>query len=312
MTLPIFKNNRGRKPLDESERKGRIAISLDADVLQKLEGIPNKSALINDLLRACYFPKKISLETANRLQHSLALINRAFKYEPLTIAGVANLLGLEKAGILQAYFDGVEEPSFKLLEEYASLFGLSNAWMKDGQGEPFLSTESIELLATDYLDRIKQLKPSIIYFIKSSCEENKAGIVLKLSKYRYVYLRKTWVVNGQVGVTGQNQIYALYKMIKKLQEFKRGSSFESIGYQDFYCQSGTVSEKVFNNLFCGRVYPPSVIPFYDDRWWDDLTDIYHSFAYAEGYVEKYGKEFLKAHTIIKGFVEAEQHKLNTM
>lgn len=310
MVFSIFESKRGRKPLDEMKRKGKIAISLDADVLEKLDGEPNKSVLINNMLRDRYFPTNVVLQTANRLQHSLYLINQAFKHRSLMIPKVADLLGLEKAEILQEYFEGKNEPNFKFLEEYASFFGINTDWMKYGEGEPFLSTEQTELMATDYLNRIKELKPKIIYFIKADNQENDAGIVLKLDTYRYVYFPKTWVVSSYVGDTGQSQIYALYKLIEKLQELKKGYSFESIGYQDFYCQSGTVSEEVFQELFCGRVYPPSVIPFHNDCWWDDLTDIDHSWAYAGGYKEKYGEEFLQVHKIIKRFVEAEQQKLN--
>lgn len=308
MVFSIFKSKRGRKPLDEMERKGRIAISLDPDLLEKLDMEPNKSELINNMLRDRYFPTNVVLQIANRLQHSLYLINQAFKSRPLLIPEIAELLGLEKAGILQEYVDGTNEPGFRFLEEYATFFGINTNWMKCGKGEPFLSTEQVELMATDYLNRIKELKPKVIYFIKADTQENDAGIVLKLDTYKYVYFPKTWAVSSYVGVTGQSQIYSLYKLIKKLQELQRCYSFESIGHQDFYCQSGTVSEKDFWDLFCGRVYPPSVIPFHNDCWWDDLTDVSHSWACAGGYPEKYGQEFLKAQEIIKSFVEAEQRK----
>ena len=39
------------------------------------------------------------------------------------------MLGLEKAGILQSYFDGLEESSFQFLDTYAALFGLFPNWL---------------------------------------------------------------------------------------------------------------------------------------------------------------------------------------
>jgi hypothetical protein len=59
MSFSKFKSKRGRKPLDELERKSKIAISLDPDVIKKLELEVNKSSLINTLLKNYYLSKML-------------------------------------------------------------------------------------------------------------------------------------------------------------------------------------------------------------------------------------------------------------
>ncbi|NJO94365.1 MAG: hypothetical protein HC820_08545 [Hydrococcus sp. RM1_1_31] len=233
-------------------------------------------------------------ETSRRLVYSLELMKQGYEeMNGLSVPKIADVLSLEKAGILQDYFDGTQEPSFHFLETYAALFGINQNWLKYGEREPFLTTEKTCLYATEYLNRIKELSPEIIYFIRSDKKEGNSGILLKLSEYKYTYFPKTWYISSHVGSTGETQIFEFYRLIEALKAQKRSVN------PPYYCQGRIVNSKDFNNLFCGKIYPGSIIAFNENPWWDDFTDFNQSYAYAQEYEQMYGKEFIKAQETLK-------------
>lgn len=207
-----------------------------------------------------------------------------------------------KASILQNYLDGTQEPSFHFLETYGDELGICIDWLKYGEKEPFYSPEETHLFATDYLNRIKELSPVGVYFLRSE-EGGSSGIVLKISSFKFVYFPKIWSISSDVGSTGQGQLLAFYKLIKILQ-----AECSYLLSSSFYCQERILNKEDFWNLFCGKLYPGTVIEFRENPWWDDFTDIYHTYAYAQDYEKMYGKEFIQAQKLIKHFLEKNRQK----
>ncbi|NJO93603.1 MAG: hypothetical protein HC820_03140 [Hydrococcus sp. RM1_1_31] len=183
----------------------------------------------------------------------------------LSVQKIADMLKLESAGILQDYFDGVQEPSFHFLETYAALFGINRNWLKYGESEPFVSTEQIYSYATDYIDRIQELSPQIIYFIHSQNETGTSGILLQLSEFKYTYFPKTWNISSHVDSTRGNQIFEFYRLVEALK-----TQHKLINPS--YCFQGRiVNSKDFSNLFSGKIYPGVIIDLDENCWWDDFT-----------------------------------------
>lgn len=300
LSMDSFRRSPGRRPVNGIDIKVKTGFSIDADVAEKLGQEKNKSALINQLLRKHYSTP----ESSRRLVYSLQLINQNRSEHQLSVAKVAHVLGLEKAGIFQSYLDGTEEPSFKFLDAYAQTFGVYPDWLKFGDRDPFYSTEDTRLFATDYLKMIEELSPKVIYFLRSNEEEGSSGILLKFSEFRFTYFSKTWPISSHIRRTGQNQVFQFYKLIKTLQ---------TNIMPNYYCQGKILDKDTFWAIFCGRFFPGSATENVENRWWDDFTDIYASEQKAQEYQRCYGKEFVEAQKIARYISEKiKEQEQNTL
>jgi hypothetical protein len=294
--LPRRGQKAGRKPVNGIDSKAKIAVTIDSDIDDLLNKEPNKSWLINDLLRNHYKMPDV----ARRLKYSLELINKG-KFNPLSIAKVASMLGLTKSEILDDYFNGVDEPDFDFLDTYADKFGIFRDWLKFGDGKPFATSEQCHLYASGYLQRIDEIAPEQILFIRADNEEGSTGILLKISDFKFVYMYKTWNLSGKVGGTGQNQIYDFYKLIKLLTSGGR-SIVDSDGEEKYikqhWCGGRIISGENFNKLFCGEIFPGEVVENHENHWWDDFTDITNTSTRSKNYQYEYGKAFVEAQKIV--------------
>ena len=239
-------------------------------------------------------------QISQRLTYLLYLFNQN-KYNKITISELAEFCGYSKTSDLEQYFFGLEEPSNEEKEKIGSCLGVNPEWLKHGKSEPFRSHEEHKLLAYGYKDIIKNQSPQEIIFIRSRSKAGQTVIVLRLNELKYIYFPKEWNISGEVGVTGQTQIYSFYKLVQYLQNLQS----KDYDFRDVLIMGNHLDKEDFNDLVCGRIYPGSVIKPYNDTWWDDLTDINHSWAYSASYEEKYGKNFIEAQKIIKYLVERQ-------
>jgi len=280
----------GRPPTNGMDSKSKTGITLDPDIATRLNQEANKSALINELLRRHYS----MYDSCRRLNHVYQLLNQGCtEHNKLSVSRIAHILGLEKVGTLQSYFDGTSEPTFQFLDAFAAPFGIFPSWLKFGEGNPFFSKEPMHLYATSYLNRIEELSLKCIYFIKSNHEAGDSGILLQLSDFEFVYFPKTWPISSYVGGTGLSQILEFYKLTMTLK-----TEHPSIG-----CQGRIIDRNRFSDLFSGRIFAGFVTTENENPWWDDFTDIYRENQDAATYEESYGKEFLKAQDSVKYFFE---------
>ena len=298
--IPRRGQKAGRRPVNGIDPKVKIAVTIDADINELLNREGNKSLLINQLLRKHYGIPEI----ARRLKYSLELINKG-KIN-LSVAKIASMLGLPRAGILESYFNGTEDPEFDFLDRYADLFGIHKEWLKFGDSEPFATSEEYNLYASGYLERIDELAPQQILFLRANDEEGSTGILLHISDFKYLYMPKTWHISSRVGDTGRSQIYDIYKLVKLL---KSGSRFitHSSGTQKHvkhWCGGRIISKESFTKLFCGEIFPGEVIENYENHWWDDFTDISKTSANSSSYRREYGKGFIEAQEIVRWIEES--------
>ena len=227
---------------------------------------------------------------ASRLRKVLELMNDGRTHDKYHIAKLASILGLEKAGELESYFLGKEEPTFEFLDMFSETFAVNPSWLKFGDERPFFSSEIYCHSALDYYDHIIDLKPVKIYFVKCDSQIGEAIIVLKFEEWKFIVINDSWHISSHVGGTGRRQLYELYQLIVKLMDL-----------QDIRCGGRIISYNLLLKLMNGEIFPGSVLSQYgrENDWWYCLTDIHHKSYVADNYINEFGQEFLKAHEIIK-------------
>ncbi|PJI29702.1 MULTISPECIES: hypothetical protein [Acinetobacter] len=229
---------------------------------------------------------------SNRLQLGLKLINES-RDEKFTVAKLSRILNLEKVSDLEKYFLDKEEPSFEFLEKYANEFGLSSRWLIEGKGNPFKHDEEIYIDVFDCLEKINELNPSIIYFIRANNISGETCIAIEVNEHCHVVLNTTVHFSKQNGHGGTRQLVSFRKLIMSL-----------ILEKNYITKGIIVSGVVFNALFQGKIHPMTAIdkrlgPF--QHWHDDFTDLYNE-RYGYKYHEEYDQNFKDAFHLVKSFV----------
>lgn len=231
-------------------------------------------------------------KVAKRFKETLDLMNEGRDYSKFTISQLAQIMKLHKISELENVFTGREEATFEFIEHYSNTFGINKKWLIEGKGSPYSSQLRTYSDPLGYLPEIAELNPQGIYFIRENTETAASFILLKLTKWKYLIFDRTWHISDKVGAGGQRQLYSFYKLIKELRD-----------NQHLYtkCWGLTLDKREFSALLNGNVFPGAHfdIGFSEDPWWDDLTDINHSYPIAENYEKWYGKSFIRAQEIIK-------------
>jgi hypothetical protein len=234
-------------------------------------------------------------KVAKRFRAILELMNEGRNYSQFTIPQLAQLMKLHKISELEDVFIAKAEPSFSFIEDFCKTFGVSKEWIIEGKGAPYSSDMPSQSDPMDYLPLIEELKPESIYFVRENTDTAPAFILLKVSKWKYLILSRTWHISDVVGAGGQRQLYSFYSLIKELRDKRRLHTS---------CWGLTLRKDEFNSLLCGETFPGKYTDagFSEDPWWDDLTDIDHKYPIAENYEQWHGKSFIKAQEIIKWYM----------
>lgn len=233
-----------------------------------------------------------------RLNEFLGLLNENRRYDIFTIAKLAKIMDCKSVGELENYFKGKVEPDFEFLERFSNVFGVNYSWLLEGKGQPFYSNKQTEYDPFGYYSYIKELKPERIYFLRSDAKEGYTFILLKLTDWKYEILHRKWHISSHVGAGGSRQIYGMYKLIKKLKKDNYSK-----------CYGRILKDGDFNLLYFGEKFPSSIIDFkyQDSLWWDDFTDVNHTYSISDSYERNYGDEFVAAQKIAKSFLGQEKN-----
>tara|TARA_R110002050_G_scaffold69715_6_gene150865 strand:- start:510 stop:1412 length:903 start_codon:yes stop_codon:yes gene_type:complete len=259
---------------------------------------PNQSAGIKEVESLLSVsPKELTEveKVSKRFRTILELMNEGRNYSKYTIPQLAQLMKLHKISELENVFTGKTEPSFTFIEDFCKTFGVCKEWLVEGKSAPYSSDIASKSDPMDYLPLIEELKPESIYFVREDTDIAPAFILLKVSKWKYLILNRTWHISDVVGAGGQRQLYSFYSLIKELRDKRRLHTS---------CWGLTLSKDEFNSLLCGETFPGKYTDagFSEDPWWDDLTDIDHKYPIAENYEQWHGKSFIKAQEIIKWYM----------
>lgn len=238
---------------------------------------------------------KESSEISARLKKVLVLINAKRDREKLTISKITQMMSSSSVGNIERVFEGIEEPSLIFLQTFSERFGVQEAWLLHGEHQPFYQPEPFELLAFDYLPYIKISEPEEVYFVRSNSERGECQIVLKLDEWRYHVLNSVWHVSSHVGGMGTSQLVSLFTLIKTLRDDVRKQT----------CMGQVLSEKEFEKLMNGEVFPGSVLskPAKNHDWWAAFPDLNHNFPSSPNYATWYGQSFLDAQDIVRNTIK---------
>lgn len=217
-----------------------------------------------------------------RFQYVLTLMDNG----GFTKAKLAKIMKLDKISSLEKYATGEEEPSFEFLEQFCEKFGINFKWMTEGISEPFYNEKDIRFDPIDYYEEIKRLQPEKIYFIRCNSQISEFFIVLKLADWNYLICQNIWHLSNYVGSSGEAQLVKFYNLVNKLRD------------NGFYlkCSGRTLTHDEFNKLYQGKEFPANIININqkESSWWDDFTDINHTYPIAKNYLEMYGQSFIDA------------------
>ena len=207
-------------------------------------------------------------KVVKRFRTVLELMNEARNYSQFTIPQLAQLMKLHKISELEDVVTGRTEPSFSFIDNFCNEFGVSKEWLIEGKGAPYLSDIPSKSDPMDYLSLIDELEPESIYFVRENTDTAPAFILLKVSKWKYLILCRTWHISDVVGASGQRQLFSFHCLIKELRDKRRLHTS---------CWGLTLRKDEFNSLLRGESFPGKYTDagFSEDPWWDDLTDIDH-------------------------------------
>jgi len=243
-------------------------------------------------------PENHSNDVADRLQQLLVMLRT--KHEALTVPELANWLGFDDANPLENILNRIGSPEFALLDEIATKLGVSPNWLKFGLSEPFSVRLPRAYDPRGYINLIKKEQPKEVFLIRSSCKTGYASIVFRYDKFRYLVSPSGIHVSDKVGGTGTRQLWEFYRFIEILRDdFNHGDKL------DVHISGRTLDEEDYLSLVRGEVYPGLVLgkQYFECHWWDDLTDIYHEHAIAEGGYLVYGEPFVAAQATIRSYIE---------
>lgn len=252
--------------------------------------------LISDGIKKIKWPKKTSETTkiAERLQNILKLMNDG-RDEDFTISEFSRILKLKKISDLEKYFLNEDEASFKFLKKFSNEFGVNIKWLTEGKETPFKWDQDVYInLYEDYLTKIEELKPNVIYFIRADSIEGETCLLLEIENHKYITLNHYVHFSSQNEHGGQLALVELRRLIMTL-----------IIERNYTTKGVIVSKRVFKELYEGQIFPHSALVRKKGRfdyWHDDFTDIYNQrFGYQHH--ENYDKNFRSAFNLVKSYID---------
>lgn len=235
-------------------------------------------------------------QIATRFNQFLDLLNQERK--DFTIAKLAKIMELESVGELEKIFLNQKEPNFEFIQQFCKYFGINDEWLTEGKGQPFIQNKTPRYFSPyAYLEYFKDNEPAEIYFIKSDSKIGEVFFILKYTDWNYEIIQQQWHISSHVGASGSRQLYDMYRLINELR---------NVEFYATKCYGRILDSNVFISLYEGSTFPYSIIgKYYNNQWWDDLTDIYHKYPIAKNYSLWYGEEFIRAQDIIKSQIEMQ-------
>lgn len=262
------------------------------------------SGLITNFLSDA-IKKKVSKHTFNnekptevnaiskRLTQVLELMNDG-REEALTIAQLSQMFQFKKISKLENYFLGQKEPSIEFLKEFSAKFAINSKWLIQGQEEPFKFDQEYYSNCYDCIQKIHELNPTTIYFIRSDSICGETCILLEINEYHFLILNHSLHFSGQVGWGGSCELASFRKLVMKL-----------ILEENFLTLGLVIPKRKFSDLYKGKIYPNTILKYKNGKimhWHDDFTDIYNQRCGYQHH-NKYDQNFKDAFRITKSHIE---------
>lgn len=198
---------------------------------------------------------------ADRLRSLIAQINDARPLHPILPSLIAERIGENSASYVERVFDGLDEPSFELLDRISSLLGVGSNWLKHGLGQPFPAAFE-RGLGIGFVDKLAEMKPERIYVIRSRNEAGNVAIVLQLDDVKYATIRTPLHASDQIGAGGERDLAAFSNLCYRLSRRR-----------DLNTSGLLLDNETFSGLIGGTVYPRTAVQagsssMWLEDWWD--------------------------------------------
>jgi hypothetical protein len=132
-----------------------------------------------------------------------------------SISFLAEGIGEESSIHLEKVFSGMEEPTFKLLDDIANFFGSNPDWLKHGFGHPF-KVELQTSYGESFVESLKRNGSAQVYFVRSKSPEGQVAVVWKREGLEFATYSTRINLSTIVGSTGENYIKDLQRSVRSL------------------------------------------------------------------------------------------------
>lgn len=276
------------------------------DEINQIKDTDDKIAYSNKLLKeeneyTTMFERQMyTTNFAKRLDYIILLMNDNGKFnEKINLEKMGEYLGFKSVNDLKRYYLSSEEPEYSFIEIVAYKLGISDKWLKFGEGEPFETTlpsinRALGIISHESFDETKEF----IFVIGDEPYRRNLGIIRKLSKFKYDYYPHTLVFHADVGGTGGSELFSVYLFLKELRKRRK---MPSGVYK--------VPSDKFDSFFKGTIYPGTINNFNQDKCnylLDDFIDLYNTEDKKENYKKLYGKVFVDCQDLIKYRLEENE------
>lgn len=228
--------------------------------------------------------KKYKTDFAKRIDQLMFLINQEkyYGFEELNLSKLAEYLNLESVEILKQYYKESREPTFQFIDSVAEKLGVNHNWLKNGEGEPFLSThyhlpEYNNISRNDrFIFAFRNSQDKEFIFVKYYLDESK--------RYKYITYIKSVPFNNEIGYGGLSVLKDAFKILKKINSYNP-SDLEMI------CK---LSNDEYENLRLDKIYPGKVLNYKVSPATFLLDDFIDPTGVTDDdFIEFYGSEIFK-------------------
>jgi transcriptional regulator with XRE-family HTH domain len=214
--------------------------------------------------------------------------------EPLDVRKLAVEIGLEKVSELEHYFNGSREPTFAFLDKFASTFGIDPRWLKFGEGRPFEASTQKASSPLGHYQFIVEVDPPQTIFVLSDSPTRQACIVLRLSKWRFLFL-PGWLYISDASGGNSQLLFGFYKLARKFyEEWYANRYFECI-----------IPHDKFERLLSHELYPGYLISpeVETSMWLSDFLDTERDWEESKQLLtSKYGYSLAVAQEVIRAYM----------
>lgn len=220
---------------------------------------------------------------AERLQRAFGQINAPYSTPKLRPSHVAQRIGEERAGDVEDWFLGEQEPTFNQLEAVAMEFGVRPEWLQHGDGSiyPVEHTRTPEdpRAAVQWLvswepteEALKRRKVNwaaddvvALYLVRSLDKEGSFAIVKESRAERFVIYRTPIHISEVIGAGGEAALAYLFITLEALYKtYTKNTSF--------YVTGCLINPEEFTHLINGNSNPKALLGDKKSTWWEDIWD----------------------------------------
>lgn len=228
--------------------------------------------------------KKYKTDFAKRIDQLMFLIKQEkyYGFEELNLSKLAEYLNLESVEILKQYYRESKEPTFQFIDSVAEKLGVNHNWLKNGEGDPFLSMhyhlpEYNNITRNDrFIFAFRSSQKKEFIFVKHYLDESK--------RYKYTTYVKSVPLNNEIGYGGLSVLKDAFKILEKIKLYNPDDL-------EMICE---LSNDEYENLRLGKIYPGKILNYKVNPATFLLDDFINPTGVTDDdFIEFYGSEIFK-------------------